>query len=414
MSWRIAAATVLAVLLLGGFAFGEEEQDKRLEDIEERVTRLEDGDDARDEAIDDYAEQAGLGLNIVLQNGNVRGTVQIFGDVGAVYANPETAGRGNAFFFNGSFDLFFRARVGDHFHVLTETVFLTKVGSGTTGDSSRFDQERLWGAWDFSDAVRIKFGLEHSPISLWARTFHHGRWLELTISRPILAAFEAGSGILPMHEAGVELMGDLPMGSGTFSYIVFVSNGRGAKITQVQEFSDQNDDKAIMLGGSYRFDSPDTIVIGLFARTDELPADTTDPARLRPIREWIISLQIKVQSDRIDVLSEFAFISDNDRASGRTFESYTGYIQFGVHLDDEFTPFIRIDFREMDQGNPYYMPAGRDLDAIQVVVGVRYNALNNVAVTIEVVYGDRELRDGAGVVTTHGYTRVSIQLAFVF
>lgn len=411
MSWRIAAATAL---LLGGFAFAEEEPDKRLDDIERRMTRLEDSDTARDDAIDDYAGQAGLGLNIVLQNGNVRGTVQIFGDVGGVYANPESAGRGNAAFFNGSFDLFFRARVGDHFHVLTETVFLTKVGNATTGDSSRFDQERLWGAWAFSDAVGIKFGLEHSPISLWSRLFHHGRWLELTISRPILAAFEAGSGILPMHEAGVEIYGDLPMGSGTFSYIVFVSNGRGAKVTQVQEFSDQNNDKAILVGGSYQFDALDTIVIGLFARTDELPADPTDPARLRPIREWIISLQFQVQSDRIELLSEFAFISNDDRTSGQTFESLTGYIQLGVHVDDEFTPFVRIDFREMDQGDPYYMPTGRDLDAIQVVFGVRYDALNNVAVTIEIVVGDRELRDGGGAVTTHGYTRINIQLAFVF
>ena len=411
MSWRIAAATVL---LLSGFAFGEEEPDKRLDDIERRMTRLEDSDNARDDAIDDYAEQTGLGLNIVLQNGNVRGTVQIFGDVGAVYSNPEAAGRAHAAFFDGSFDLFFRARVGDHFHVLTETVFLTKVGNSTTGDSSRFDQERLWGAWAFSDAVQIKFGLEHSPISLWSRLFHHGRWLELTISRPILAAFEAGSGILPMHEAGIEIYGDLPMGGGTFSYLIFISNGRGAKVTQVQEFSDQNNDKAIMVGGSYHFDSPDTIVIGLVARTDELPADTTDPARMRPIREWIISAQVQVQSDRIDLLAEFAFISNDDRTSGMTFESLTGYIQLGVHVDDEFTPFVRIGFREMDQGDPYYMPVGRDLDAIQVAFGVRYDALSNVAITIEIVVGDRERRDGGGTVTTQGYTRISIQMAFVF
>jgi len=416
---------VLLLLLLGSVVSAEEgDQDTRISNLEdenrdlrERLDALELADAERttslEQALDEMADE-GLGLNMVIRKGNTSATFQIFGDVGFSYSDPARDGRGNAYFFNGSLDLFFTARVGDHFQVLSETVFQTKVGDSESGDSSKFDQERLWGAWAFNDAVQIKFGLEHSPISLWNRLYHHGRWLELTIARPLLTNFESANGILPMHEAGIELLGDVPLAGGSLQYTIFVSNGRGAKPTQVQEFSDQNNDKAVTFGAGYNFDSPNTIFIALFARTDEIAPDSGDPARTSPIREWIGSFQFLFQNDSFSIISEFAYIYQDDKTSGTSFENYTAYFQVGYHISDEWTPYLRIDFRDMDRGDPYFAPTGRDLDWYEIVIGTRFDFLNNAALKFEIGFGEREERSESSAITDESYIRVGVQLAFVF
>jgi hypothetical protein len=417
-----ARSLVVCVLLASGaFALENSAQDdvsQRLEQLErenaemrERLDSLEES--SRDEDVDEFAGE-GVGLNLVIRNGETRGTVQFFGDVGFMYSDPAARdGRGQAWFFNGSLDLFFTARVGDHFHVLSETVFQTRAGNGAAADGSKFDQERLWGAWAFADELQIKFGLEHSPISLWNRIYHHGRWLEPTIARPLLASFEAGGGILPMHEAGIELLGDIQIGSGSLQYIFFVSNGRGRAPNQVQEFSDQNQDKAITLGAGYRFDAPQTIYIGLFVRTDEIPPDAAN-GRAASMREWIGSLQGLYRSDSFDIISEVIYILDEDKGTNQEYTSWAGYIQIGYHLNDAWTPYVRIDIRDMETGNPYFAPLNRDLDGEEIVIGMRWDFLDNSALKFELGAGEREERDGGGTVTTNGYVRFGIQLAFVF
>ena len=145
-------ATVILLLLLGGATLAQEgdkakdekpAEEKAPEETapEERPTeeRADDEvDNSLEDEIEDYTEGSdGLGLNIVIRSGNVRGALQIFGDVGFVYLDPPRAGRANSNFFNGSLDIFFTARVGDHFHVLSETVFQAFRKSASRAFSSR-------------------------------------------------------------------------------------------------------------------------------------------------------------------------------------------------------------------------------------------------------------------------------------
>ena len=55
---------------------------------------------AQEEALakDMAATEEGLGLNMVVQRGNVWGIFQLFGDTGMSYFSPELPNRGNAYF----------------------------------------------------------------------------------------------------------------------------------------------------------------------------------------------------------------------------------------------------------------------------------------------------------------------------
>jgi hypothetical protein len=412
---RPMAGRLLLFLCLAAVAYAEDDPqrldalERENEELRQRVGALEEKDVIARDVAD--AEE-GLGLNMVVRRGSVWGIFQLFGDTGVSYASPSLPNRGNAFFFDGGIDLFFTAHVADHFQVLSETVFIT--GIGTTTDSSKFDQERLWGAWKFSDLFQLKLGIEHGPISRWNNLYHHGKWLELTITRPFLARFEGDGGILPMHEAGLEALGTLHLSKGRLSYVLFLSNGRGPEVTDVEEFSDHNDSKAITAGLGYEPMWSHPLWVAVFVRWDEIPPNPTDPARIHSIGEVITSIQVDYRGDRIQILSEVAFITDDDRTTSSDFNHFTGYFQIGYSLNDDWTPYFRFDVRNMQAGDPYYSPVNRDLDIWEIVTGVRFDFLENAALKFEIGFGERDERQGSAIVTGQGYIRTGVQLSFVF
>ncbi len=410
---------LIAVLGIAASASAEEDPnrldalEKENLELRERVGNLEQAKAEQDALAKDAKDaEEGLGLNMVVRRGDVWGIFQLFGDTGFNYLSPELPNRGGTYFFDGTVDLFFTARVGDHFQVLSETVFLSAIG--TTADTSKWDQERLWGAWQFSDFLQVKLGLEHGPISRWNNLYHHGKWLELTITRPFLARFEGDGGVIPMHEAGLEALGSVEAGKGRVTYALFLSNGRGPVVTDVEEFSDHNDAKAITGLVGYEPAGEHPLFVGVAVRWDEIPPNPTDPARIHSIGQVIVNLQVDYRGERIQILSEVAWISDADRSSSTDFEHITGYFQVGYALNDMWTPYFRFDIRTMDTGDPYYAPVNRDLDIWEIVTGARFDFLDNAAIKFEIGFGDRQQRNGGGVVSDQGYIRVGFQLAFVF
>jgi hypothetical protein len=217
-----------------------------------------------------------------------------------------------------------------------------------------------------------------------------------------------------MHEAGIELSGALQAGRSRVSYSIYLSNGRGPLVTDVQEFSDANDAKALSFLLAVEPPTSHPLFLGVVVRLDQIPANAADPARVRSIQEILVGFQLDYRGERIQVLSEFVWISNDDHTSDTTFDHYSGYVQVGYAVNGVWTPYLRLDFRAMDQGDPYYMPVDRDLDVEEIVFGVRYDFIDNAALKLELGFGEREERDAVGAVDTRGYIRVGFQFSFVF
>lgn len=427
MKWRILLLLALASAPL--LAEDIEERMRALEErnrsLEERVRELEGGAAERTplpppepnerllaEEADSYAKGEGIGLAMEKRNGIVRATLQLFGDVNAIYQSPDPGGRANTSFVFGGVNFFATAQVGDHVHILSETV--VKTHEMPDQDEIEFDQERLYASWIFSDLLYLKFGLEHGPASRWNRIYHHGRWLETTVERPLLARFEGAGGILPLHNTGIEAGGRITAPFGIFEWVLLVANGRGPLASDPQKFSDRNDAKAIEGGFGFIPTGHEELRIGFDARWDEIPPDSADPARVRPITEILFSCSIEWRGDRIDIIAEYCHLVNEDQTSGSDFEHDAVYVQLSYRLRDRWTPYFRFDLRQMELGDPYFSPSGRDLDRWQLTFGVRFDVLENVAIKFEIGFGRQQSRLSGGAIDEVDYLRGGFQVSWVF
>lgn len=89
-------------------------------------------------------------------------------------------------------DVFFSGNFNDKFQLLFEA-FLSK---------DERELERLQLGWTPSPGNTLWMGRVHNPIGLWNSRYHHGSYLQLTISRPHIFEFEDAGGPLPSHLLG--------------------------------------------------------------------------------------------------------------------------------------------------------------------------------------------------------------------
>jgi hypothetical protein len=103
-------------------------------------------------------------------------------------------------------------------------------------------------------------------------------------------------------------------------------------------------------------------------------------------------------------------IEHEARADGSDFSSQAAYLQIELRRGD-WTPYTRLDYRDMEEGDPFYSPLDRDLDAVGPTLGVNYRANAHVTVKLEASLLDGERRD-AGVVSDEDFAALVLQVSW--
>src|SRR5258707_10325413 len=88
----------------------------------------------------------------------------------------------------------------------------------------------------------MSFGRYHTPVGYWNTAFHHGAWLQTTITRPDIVRF--GGTFIPIHFVGFLAEGNIPSGGAGLSYNVGVGNGRGNVIFRPGDAGDNNNNRS--------------------------------------------------------------------------------------------------------------------------------------------------------------------------
>src|SRR5438477_6000267 len=102
--------------------------------------------------------------------------------------------------------------------------------------------ERTIIRYDYNDYFKISFGKYHTPISYWNTAFHHGAWLQTTVSRTEMVRF--GGTFIPVHFVGLQAEGNIPSGGLGLGYNVGLGNGRSSILSKAGDNGDSNDNRA--------------------------------------------------------------------------------------------------------------------------------------------------------------------------
>ena len=112
-----------------------------------------------------------------------------FADVNFAAQDKSEGPRG---FSEGQFVLHLASALSPRVNFFGELSLTPRTDAGTGSPAAtgfNAEVERVIIRFDHSDRLKISFGRYHTPINWWNTAFHHGQWLQTTVSRPEMIQF---------------------------------------------------------------------------------------------------------------------------------------------------------------------------------------------------------------------------------
>ena len=228
--------------------------------------------------------------------------------------------------------------------------------------------ERLIVKYDFSDLAKVSAGRYHTPVGYWNSAFHHGAWLQTTVSRPEMVKF--GSKIVPIHFVGALLEGTLPNNALGLSYMAGFGNGRHANVARAGDVGDINGNNAWMVQVNAAPTKYYGFRTGIGFYTDRLtPGDRPE------IDEATVSAYVAWAKESPEFLFEYLH-STHELSANSTIEGDTDawYAQFAWRLKGKnrpWKPYLRIEKTDVDDTDP--LLGDQMLDYEAGIAGVRWD-----------------------------------------
>ena len=253
----------------------------------------------------------------------------------------------------GQFTLHLASALSPRVTFFGELTFTARSDAGTgTPAATGFNTEveRLFLRFDQSDRFKLSFGRYHTPINWWNTAYHHGSWLQTTISRPEMIQF--GGRLLPVHFVGGLVEGGIPAGGLNLNYKAGIGNGRGSVISRGGDAGDNNGSRAYLANG---FVKPDRIY-GLESGA-AVYGDTVTLASGREFDERIISGYAVWHKETPEILTEVAAVRHVESGTSLVTWSHAYYIQAAYRLPvwkDALKPYFRFEHIEIDAADAMF------------------------------------------------------------
>src|SRR2546427_2460287 len=226
--------------------------------------------------------------------------------------------------------------------------------------------ERTIIRYDYNDYFKVSFGKYHTPLGYWNAAFHHGAWLQTTISRPQMVQF--GGTFIPVHFVGLQAEGNLPSGGLGLGYSVGLGNGRSSILSKAGDSGDSNDNRAW--------------VASVFARPARFYGlqfggsvyhDKLSPQQGPELREWITSAHLVWTKEHPEFLAEFSNVHHRDIQTSQSFNNQAFYIQVAYRLpwlESKWKPYYRFEYIHKPESEPVLSDVS---DLVGSTFGVRYD-----------------------------------------
>ena len=272
---------------------------------------------------------------------------------------------------------------GDHFRFLAEYLW----------SSEEAELERLKVGWAFSDSTMLWLGRVHSPARYWMSEFHHGQYMQTSITRPSLESWEDDSGSTPSHITGLmlEFRQELK-GEAAFEYAF--SAGLAPRFVgdelHPHDLLDPDSGHGVSLNArvAYRPELFGTSSIGLIASWNQIKVPTSAvPAYpdLHRIDQLTAGFFADWQWDKLRLITSVVYYDNNVRfAQGDTHDNFVlGYAQPEYEINDAVTVFGRID-TSTGEDNSIYLRLLPGFVPHRSMLGFRWDFASFQALTMEV------------------------------
>ncbi|HUL74051.1 MAG TPA: hypothetical protein VLT86_13175 [Vicinamibacterales bacterium] len=296
-----------------------------------------------------------------------------FGDVDYSQTKQPEGPRG---FSLGQFVLHMTSELSPRVTFFGELSFTARSDAGTgTPPAAGFNAEieRMILRFDESDRLKISFGRYHTPINWWNTAFHHGQWLQTTITRPEMIQF--GGKFLPVHFVGALVEGAAPAGGWNVNYQAGFGNGRGQVISRAGDAGDNNGFRATLLNF---FSKPDRFFGLQFGGSfyfDKITLPDT-----RDFAERIVAGHVVWQKEDPELIAEVAAVRHQQVDTALVTWSHAYYIQAAYRLpqfDRLWKPYYRFEHIGVNPMDPVFTTVPNLNDGS--TLGIRFDASQFVA-----------------------------------
>jgi hypothetical protein len=230
--------------------------------------------------------------------------------------------------------------VGHLVAALTERLaYFGEFTATAQSNTYTLEVERSILRYDVADELKLSGGRYHTPIGYWNTAFHHGTWLQTSVSRPEMVKF--GSQFIPVHFVGAMAEGSLPTaGDLGLGYMAGVGNGRGSILARGGDAGDANGSRAWTASLSARPASLYGLQIGGGYYSDRVTPPTGPSAT-----EGIASAYLAWQHESPELIAEYAQVRHRPVDGGLPTTSNHGYYaQIAYRLPgsaSQWKPYLR-------------------------------------------------------------------------
>lgn len=272
----------------------------------------------------------------------------------------------------------------------------------TNENSGHF--ERLQVGYNTDEDIRFWLGRFHNPFGYWHTQYHHGNFLQTSITRPSIDELGASGGILPAHIFGGLLEGSVI--SATYGWDYSLAYGYGpviktsdgghhgehtSNVLSDVDVSDVNIDdhgKAGTLRLAFLPDALGSDEYGAFITHAEIPAVDLS---FNDITLTSVGLFCNTQWQTVRLIFS-AYHTEtviSTSVEDEKFYLFAGYIQLEKKYSEAVTVFARVEDTHNEENNEYlhtldlYVPQ-------REVLGIRYNLGQKHALKFEWDHNHRE------------------------
>lgn len=275
------------------------------------------------------------------------------------------------------------------------------LGSWTTGrfrilgellvSSEEQDLERLQAGYEIRPNTMFWLGRFHQPASYWNTRYHHGQFLQTSITRPAIEEWEDEGGVLPQHVLGAMVESRVPFGESR-ALNLSVAAGLGPRLhdRELQPTEIFNPDSrprggSFSLQASYLPDYWSNDGIGLLASHNEVRIDeAVRPYGADCVDLDMLGLSFDFAPGRWRLTSAVYWIqSDFDGSADDGPDSFmSGYLQAQRTFGERFTALVRAE-ASSGAADSAYLALFDDFVERRSVVDLRWDFARRHALTFE-------------------------------